>query len=377
MIEIILYSFTILLVSLILGVSIFRRPVSSTKVTFSLFGILLVIWNLLELVFRLGPALDWNISFWQTVLSTLTLYAMVLYSMHFPYFSRRENKINYFSVFLGGIGYAILMHTFAIPLIESSFPLDAKFFIKVNHFIAKSFTVLCLFSFVWITFLKLNRSLHRLKVAFFRALVVFFLFGVAFLALFYFFGETSRFLPNGIELALLDSLFILACILAFSQFKFVNFYPGILSVFMHGEIPRLVVQKTAPATGKGASYLKNELWKMYEVENWGNFLSEFWFSIIIDESIDNALEHGGKRIDDEIVVQIFETDKFLDFYVIDMGKGFDPNSIPDPSRPDRKSIPTGRGLYILKKLFQVDWNFLGNEVRIRVSKNPQDNPQES
>ncbi|HNI26273.1 MAG TPA: ATP-binding protein, partial [Leptospiraceae bacterium] len=78
----------------------------------------------------------------------------------------------------------------------------------------------------------------------------------------------------------------------------------------------------------------------------------------------------------KITIQVYETSKYLDFYVIDMGKGFDPETLPNPADPNRKNIPTGRGIYIMRKLFQVDWNFLGNEIRVRVSKNPADNPSD-
>ena len=63
--------------------------------------------------------------------------------------------------------------------------------------------------------------------------------------------------------------------------------------------------------------------------------------------------------------------------MIDSGKGFDPSLVPNPASPERINIPTGRGIHIMKKLFQVNWNFLGNEVRVRVSKNPDDNPKEA
>jgi anti-sigma regulatory factor (Ser/Thr protein kinase) len=134
-----------------------------------------------------------------------------------------------------------------------------------------------------------------------------------------------------------------------------------------------MIQKTASANQSGASLLKEELWRFYEAEHWAVFLSEFWFGIIVDETLGNALLHGGKRADDELIVQIFESDKFLDFYVIDMGKGFDPTSLDSLEDGDTN---TGKGIYILKKLFQVEWNFLGNEVRVRVSKNPNENPKD-
>jgi hypothetical protein len=56
-----------------------------------------------------------------------------------------------------------------------------------------------------------------------------------------------------------------------------------------------------------------------------------------------------------------------------MGKGFDPTSLDSLEDGDTN---TGKGIYILKKLFQVEWNFLGNEVRVRVSKNPNENPKD-
>jgi hypothetical protein len=171
----------------------------------------------------------------------------------------------------------------------------------------------------------------------------------------------------------LDLLLLMFVGISVLQFKVLSFYPGILSIFQNGEIPKLMIQKTASANQSGAAQLKEELWRFYEAEHWAVFLSEFWFGIIVDETLGNALLHGGKRADDELIVQIFESDKFLDFYVIDMGKGFDPTSLDSLEDGDTN---TGKGIYILKKLFQVEWNFLGNEVRVRVSKNPNENPKD-
>jgi len=375
MIEIFLLTTTVLLVGVLFGVSIFRRPFTNTKATFLVFGVFLITWNLLELVYYFFPSVRLGFHL-EAALSCLTLYALVLFSLHFPYFNRRSNKLTYFSIFLGGVGFSILSHIFSIPIVGKNFPNEINFFIQLNHFLSRVFAFLCFLSVILITSYKLTRSIHRLKIAFFKSLILFFLFSIGFISFLLFLGDEVNLFTASVELLFLDSFFIIAFILAFSQFQFVDFYPGIFSIFFHGEIPRLVIQKSAPASGKGAAYLKEELWKIYEVENWGNFLSEFWFSIIIDETIDNALEHGGKRHEDEIIIQVFETKKFLDFYVMDMGKGFDPNSIPDPSLPDRKLIPTGRGIYILKKLFPVAWNFLGNEIRVRVSKDPKQNPSE-
>ncbi len=102
-------------------------------------------------------------------------------------------------------------------------------------------------------------------------------------------------------------------------------------------------------------------------------MDSFWFQILVDETLDNALEHGGKRGDDKITVHVFESARYIDVYVIDRGKGFNPRLVPNPLNTDRKMVSTGRGIHILKKLFIVRWNFLGNEICIRIDKSKSEN----
>lgn len=368
--EVALYTLTILSCSLILGVSVFRRPFNSTKLTFSLFGTLLTIWNFYE-IFSLFQEKPKEMS--RIVLAVSTIYLMNVFALNFPYYNRRRNYLTYYVVFLGGVGFSVLATTFLTPLLpDHSEILDFHF--RIVNVISNLFNGLGIFSFVFITLIKLSNAVRQLRKVLIKGLLLFVCMILILIGWIIYFQVPPKNLSIGIKT--IDIFFLLCVVLVFSQFSFLSFYPGILSIFLYGEIPRLVIQKEAPATGKGASYLKNELWKIYEVENWESFLSEFWFSLIIDETIDNALEHGGKRIDDKITVQIFETKNFLDIYVADMGKGFDPSQVPDPSLPERKNIPTGRGIHILKKLFPVAWNYLGNEIRVRVSKNPMDNPKD-
>lgn len=372
--ELFLYIATILAISFILGISVFRRPFNATKFTFSLFGFFLILWNFFGIFFFFHneefKLLAWTL---EIILSGLTIFFLVLFSLNFPYYNRRKNFLTYYVVFLGGIGFTILSTTLLTPKIKDHSEIFG-FHFKILSLTSNFFNAIGILSFLFISFVKLNNSVKRLRKVLLKGLL--FIVLLCFLGLAATVYQKIPLAEIQLGLFVLDIFFLLCMGFAFSQFKLLSFYPGILSIFLYGEIPRLVIQKEAPATGKGASYLKNELWKIYEVENWESFLSEFWFSLIIDETIDNALEHGGKRIDDKITVQIFETQKFLDIYVADMGKGFDPSEVPDPSHPDRKQIPTGRGIHILKKLFPVAWNFLGNEIRVRVSKNPAENPKE-
>lgn len=298
---------------------------------------------------------------------------MIIFALNFPHYNRRKIYLTYYVFFLGGIAVIIIFITLLSPILSNKAEI-LEFHSKIIKVTSNLFNALSILSFLFIIFIKLNNSVKQVRKFLLKGLLLILLITTILIGLVIY--NNIPFENINIGIKIIDIFFLFWLGLAFSQFSFLSFYPGILSIFLYGEIPRLVIQKEAPATNKGASYLKNELWKMYEVENWKSFISEFWFSLIVDETIDNALEHGGKRIDDKITVQIFETKNFLDVHVIDMGKGFDPSEVPDPSLPERKNIPTGRGIHILKKLFPIAWNYLGNEIRVRVSKNPADNPKE-
>lgn len=136
------------------------------------------------------------------------------------------------------------------------------------------------------------------------------------------------------------------------------------------ERSRLVLREIQPASPKGTQALKESLMKYYEDSHLTNHIEEFHFHLLADETIDNALEHGGKRSYDDISVYVFESPKYTDVYVIDRGKGFNPQKIPSPLEKDRKLIPSGRGIHLLKELFKVRWNFLGNEICVRIVNPP-------
>lgn len=375
-IELFLLGTTLAVNALVILTALFRKPNSSARSTFIIFSFLFFFWNCFEIMHRFFAIEPLWLKIFQLGFSQATLYSLVVFSLNFPYFGRRSTKLIYFTAFLGGVGYIILMMTFAWPFVEIRFPLDFQFFAKFSQLLSRAYSVLCVCAFLVISFSKLTQSVAKLKKIFYRVLGFTSLITVlVFLYNFYLLDIFTPLSP-GIDILYIDTLFLLLIVAALIQFKFILFYPGFLSLVVYGELPLLVIHNQAPANQAGTAYLKDELWRIYEVESWSTFISEFWYGIIIDETLDNALEHGGKRFEDKITIQVYETSKYLDFYVIDMGKGFDPETLPNPADPNRKNIPTGRGIYIMRKLFQVDWNFLGNEIRVRVSKNPADNPSD-
>jgi len=376
-VEIIFSILTILIVFILFLVSVFRVPITSTKISFALFGVTLSVWNFMEILHKFYLVGDESFPLQQIVFSNLTVYLLVIFGLNFPFYRRREVLITIYTAFVGGVGYLITVQTFSIPYVNTYFPLESRFYENINHFLTRAFSIFALLSFLVIVIYKITHASNLLKKFLYRSLSYSIILTIFILSLNYYLTLDYKVLKANINVLLIDILFLSIVFLSLIQFRFIAFYPGILSIFIYGELPRLVFQTSAPSNPKGAIVLKEELWKIYEVENWKKFLNEFWFSIIIDETLDNAVEHGGRRSDDEITVQVFETSKFLDIYVIDSGKGFDPDLVPNPASPERINIPTGRGIHIMKKLFKVNWNFLGNEVRVRVSKNPEDNPKEA
>lgn len=376
-VEIIFSCLTIFVVLILFLVSVFRVPITSTKISFALFGFILSIWNFMEILYKLHFIGEDSFPLQQIIYSNLTVYLLVIFGLNFPFYRRREVLITIYTAFVGGVGYLITIQTLSIPYINAYFPLESKFYENINHFLTRAFSVFALLSFLVIIIYKITHTSNRLKKFLYRSLSYSAILILFILSLNYYLTLDYKVLKANINVLLIDILFLSIVTIAIAQFKFIEFYPGILSIFIYGELPRLVFQTVAESNPKGAIALKEALWKIYEVENWKKFLNEFWFSIIIDETLDNAVEHGGRRAGDDITVQVFETSKFLDIYVIDSGKGFDPELVPNPASPERINIPTGRGIHIMKKLFAVSWNFLGNEVRVRVSKNPDDNPKEA
>ena len=368
---------SIMVLLLLLSVAVFRVPISSTKISFGFFCFFFLIWNTLELGQNFKLLDKANFELVTVLLSLLTIYSTVVVAVHFPFYRRREVVVNVLTSFLGGMGFFAVLLVLSTPYIRENFPLENRFYLSVNLFIVKSYSLLGLISCLSIVIYKLTLSSDNFKKYSYRV-ISYFIITLSFLLLLnYFLTLDEQILKSVISIHLLDAIFLIFFFAALVQFKFLNFYPGVLSILLYREIPKLIIQKEAPSNTDGAKYLKEELWKIYESENWKAFLNEFWFSIIIDETLDNAVEHGGRRWEDMVTVQIFETSKFIDLYVIDAGKGFEPTQIPDPRLKERKSVPSGRGIHIMKQLFEVSWNFLGNEIKVRVSKDPKKNPQEN
>lgn len=93
--------------------------------------------------------------------------------------------------------------------------------------------------------------------------------------------------------------------------------------------------------------LIDEVCEAYEVseDHYGNML------IALTEAVNNAIVHGN-RLDEgkEVSVRYEREGKALRFFIEDQGPGFDYDHLPDPTAPENREKPNGRGVFLMRNL---------------------------
>ncbi len=91
--------------------------------------------------------------------------------------------------------------------------------------------------------------------------------------------------------------------------------------------------------------------------------------VAVTEAVNNAIIHGnGKDKDKEVDLSLEVGKKELYFTIKDQGKGFDPDSLPDPTAPENLLSIGGRGIFLVKNLAdKVD--FLDNGTTVKMTFN--------
>jgi serine/threonine-protein kinase RsbW len=93
-------------------------------------------------------------------------------------------------------------------------------------------------------------------------------------------------------------------------------------------------------------YLKQmELQYLFDAEKYADIL------ISLTEAVNNAIIHGNKSDETKnVVISVCEDSKGVVIHVSDEGHGFNPNIVPDPTKPENIECCGGRGVYIMKRL---------------------------
>ncbi|KAF0151716.1 MAG: anti-sigma regulatory factor serine/threonine protein kinase [Ignavibacteria bacterium] len=94
-------------------------------------------------------------------------------------------------------------------------------------------------------------------------------------------------------------------------------------------------------------------------------------ALSFSEAISNCMKHGN-RFDKSKTVTIVVTVSELKLTIMlkDEGKGFDINSVPDPTKPENILKDSGRGIHIMKNFVDdLRYNFTpqGTEIILEIS----------
>lgn len=92
----------------------------------------------------------------------------------------------------------------------------------------------------------------------------------------------------------------------------------------------------------------------------------FAVHLALEEALVNAIKHGNQR-DPSKSVQVIcrlAPDR-IQIEVEDEGEGFDPGSVPDPTRDENLEVPSGRGIMLMRcYMTSLDFNDKGNRVKM-------------
>jgi serine/threonine-protein kinase RsbW len=85
------------------------------------------------------------------------------------------------------------------------------------------------------------------------------------------------------------------------------------------------------------------------------------------EAVNNAIIHGNKAdIRKNVTVEISADGNLFEVTVTDEGKGFEYDTLPDPTKPENIENLHGRGVFLMRNLADfLDFNESGNEVRMK------------
>jgi serine/threonine-protein kinase RsbW len=118
-----------------------------------------------------------------------------------------------------------------------------------------------------------------------------------------------------------------------------------------------------PSTLQDAKQPENAI--LQEVQGCG-YSEDVTFAIklALEEAMTNAVKHGNRNDKTKtITVRFAVTRERAIILVRDQGQGFSPDSVPDPTHPDRLSLPNGRGIMLMRAyMTRVEFREGGCEI---------------
>jgi len=89
--------------------------------------------------------------------------------------------------------------------------------------------------------------------------------------------------------------------------------------------------------------------------------------VSVMEAVNNAIVHGNHSdLKKKVHVHFIEETSMLVVTVTDEGKGFAPETVPDPTMPDNIENASGRGVFLMRRLAdEIEFNRQGNSVKMK------------
>ncbi len=95
--------------------------------------------------------------------------------------------------------------------------------------------------------------------------------------------------------------------------------------------------------------------------------AKFAVRLALEEALVNAFRHGHKNLppDEKISLEFRVTPDETEMAIEDRGPGFKPDDVPDPTLDENLTVPTGRGLLLMRAyMARVEYVGRGNRVEM-------------
>jgi serine/threonine-protein kinase RsbW len=100
--------------------------------------------------------------------------------------------------------------------------------------------------------------------------------------------------------------------------------------------------------------------------------AKFAVRLALEEALVNAFRHGHKNLspDETILFEFRVTPDETEMAIEDKGPGFKPDDVPDPTLDENLTVPTGRGLLLMRAyMARVEYVGRGNRVEMLYRRN--------
>jgi serine/threonine-protein kinase RsbW len=93
------------------------------------------------------------------------------------------------------------------------------------------------------------------------------------------------------------------------------------------------------------------------------------FQLVMSEACTNAIMHGNKMDETKkVFIESMISDRKIIVTVKDQGKGFNPDSVPDPLATDNLLKTSGRGVYLIRQYADdVNYSAKGNTLTFSIN----------